>query len=215
MAATARTIRTGARTAPDARMGARERYYSAVLSGSNDRLCQPEGRRRQDDDRGQSGDLSRPRRTTSPDPRSRPPGKRHERLRDRPRRASKPPSMTSSLGDPDLASAIVPTAGRGLRSRTGVGRTCRRRGRAGFGLPARTAPGQGPARRPDRVRLRPARLPAVARAADRECAHRRRLRPDPHPMRVLRPGGPVTVDRHAESRPRQPEPGARRSRASS
>ena len=57
------------------------------LSGSDDRLCQPEGRRRQDDDRGQSGELPGPRGRARPRHRSGPAGQRHERLRDRPERA--------------------------------------------------------------------------------------------------------------------------------
>ena len=57
-----------------------------------------------------------------------------------------------------------------------------------------------------RLRLRPRRLPAVARAADRECPDRRRFGADPAAMRVLRPGRIDPTACHARPRPRPPEP---------
>ena len=53
-----------------------------------------------------------------------------------------------------------------------------------------------------RVRLHPGRLPAVARAAQHQRAHRRRRGSDPDPVRVLRPRGRRSAD--AEHRPRPP-----------
>ena len=57
----------------------------------------------------------------------------------------------------------------------------------------------------ERLRLHPARLPAVARAAHRQRADRRRRRAHPDPVRVLRTRGTHPTDRHRQPRPRPPE----------
>ena len=189
-------------------MGARERFSSAVLSGSNDRLCQPERRRRQDDDRSQSRDRSRPHRPAGPRRRSRPPGKCHERLRNRPFAASTAPCTTCSSSDRDLDSVIIATAVDGCAIAPASVAL------AGAEIELATAPQRE--RRLTRalagvtrpLRLCPGRLSAVAGPVDGQCAHGGDLRPHPDAVRVLRPGGSLPVDRHPEPRPRQPEPDA-------
>ena len=58
------------------------------------------------------------------------------------------------------------------------------------------------------VRLHRAGLPAFAGLADRQCPDRGRRRRDTHPMRVLRPGGPVAADRDDQPRPKSPQSGS-------
>ena len=58
----------------------------------------------------------------------------------------------------------------------------------------------------DRLRLHPRRLPAVARAIDRQRADRRRFRAHPVAMRVLRPGRTDPAAGHARPHSRSPQP---------
>ena len=109
------------------------------LSGPDDRLCQPEGRRRKDHDGRQSGELPRPRRRPRPRHRSRPAGQRHERA-----------SASTAARDRSVYDAVIDdvAARRTARStrcrradaRPVVDRPRRRRGRARAARAARTPP---------------------------------------------------------------------------
>ena len=198
------------RTAPTARMGARERISSAVLSGSNDRLCQPEGRRRQDDDRSQSRDLLWPSPASGSSSSISTPRAMPRAASESIEPASTAPCTTCSSSDRDLDS-VDPHDGRRRVRRSPRPRWPSPVPRSSWPRPL-SANGASRARSrgvADRVRLRPHRLSAVARPADRQRAHGGRLRPHPDAMRVLRPGRPLPADRDAEPRPRQPEPDAR------
>ena len=156
------------------------------------------------------GELSRPRGRPRPRHRSRSPGQRHERARhrsrlDRPvglrRRHRRRPSSTSSIVPAPVDDGSTSSR---RRSRSPAPRSSSRPSKARerrLGRPARP-------RSVDRLRLHPHRLPAVARAAHRQRPDRRRLRADPAPMRVLRPGGTDPAACHARSRARPPQPGA-------
>ena len=65
-----------------------------------------------------------------------------------------------------------------------------------------------------RRRLRPHRLPAVARPADGQRARRRRRGADPDPVRVLRAGGPRPAAAQHRAGPGAPEPATCTSRRS-
>ena len=159
-------------------LGARERIRSAVLSGSDDRLCQPEGRRRQDDDGGQSGDLSGPRRrrvlVVDLDPQGNATsGFGIDRADARVTRCTTRSSTTVPLRDrrhPDRRRRAARSAPSSVGPR-------RRRGRARADSHSANAGSRGRSTgSPGRYDYDPHRLPAVARAADGERADRRRLR---------------------------------------
>ena len=199
----------------DGRINDRESVPGRSLSGPDDRLREPEGRRRQDHDGGQSRELSGPRRRPGPRHRPRPPGQRHERLRPRPLARSTVRSTTRSSTTWRSSDLVVERAARRRpRSRPSI---------ALAGAEVELAPHRSRERRLARLiaddrrplRLHLHRLPAVARAPDRECPDRRRFGAHPAPMRVLRPGRTDPAARHDRPRPRPPEPraGHRRRRA--
>ena len=137
--------------------------------------------------------------------RSRPPGQRDERLRDRPhlrrrirlRRARRraPARATASSGPRSTAFVSSRRPSRLPAPRSSSRRGGRERRLARSSLDERDALG-----------LRPPRLPAVARPAHRQRTHRRRFGPHPDPMRVLRPRGTDPAHRDHQSRPGPPEP---------
>ena len=160
------------------------------MPGPDLRAREPEGRRRQDDDRGQPRRLPGRGRRARARHRPRPAGERDlgaRRARERQspattcstarrstssrsRRAS--PNLDLVPAKPELAGAVVELA-----------RASRRRA-----LPRRGARGRARA-----LRLRLPRLPAVARPADRERARRRRPRARAGAGRVLRARGAVAA----------------------
>ena len=183
---------------------------SGSLSGADDRLREPEGRRRQDHDGGQSGEpISRSPATASSSSISIP------RATPRAASGSTERPLERSIYD-GLVDGVACAELIVRRTSTGVDlvpvrdRAGRRRGRArrvdrrGSAPAARSLGAAG-----RRLRRHLHRLPAVARAAHRQCADRRRCGPHPDPMRVLRPGGSDPVARHDRPRPRPPEPAPR------
>ena len=85
----------------------------------------------------------------------------------------------------------------------------RRRDRAGPGLQPGAAAAPGARRGPRRLRLRPHRLPAVARPADGERPGRGLRGAGADPVRVLRPRGPGPAAAQRRPGAEEPEPGAR------
>ena len=108
----------------------RESVPSRSLSGPDDRLRKPEGRRRQDHDGRQSRRAIWRSRVSGSCRRSRPPGQRHERPRHRPRRSSSDPSTTRSSTGVRLARPDRAGADRRARRRAVGHRARRRRSRA-------------------------------------------------------------------------------------
>ena len=153
---------------------------------------EPEGRRRQDDQRGEPRGRARDARAQGARHRPRPAGQRQHRARRRPpvRRAvdlrgaaRRGVADRRRCGQRPVAQPLL---------RAGDHRPGRRGDRAGLdGGPGVPAQGGAAERRAGRAEpgLRVHRLPAVARPADRQRDGRRRGGADPDPVRVLRAGG--------------------------
>ena len=183
------------------------------MAGWRLRAREPEGRRRQDDDRDQPRRLPRRGRRALARRRPRPAGERDLGARRARERDSAPstcstarrsrswrsppgsPNLDLVPSKPELAGAAVELAAA--------------RATASASSPMRS---QGGA---DDVRLRLRRLPALARAADGERARRRRPRDRPRAGRVLRARGARAARALGEPRPAaaQPAPRARRAAA--
>ena len=181
------------------------------VDGRRLRDREPEGRSRQDDDRGQRRRLRRGVGRADPARRPRPPVQRDRRPRRRPRhaalllrlpdrRASRSPrrpgrpAPTTSGSSPPAATSPAPRSScRGSRARR----------RACATASARSASASPTA----------ARLPALARPGQRQRAGRRRPGDRPGPGRVPGARGAGPVPRHAGDDPPRAQPRARRVRA--
>ena len=189
--------------------GAESAAPAASVGAEMDRLRhrEPEGRGREDHHRRQRGRLHRRGRLRDPGGRRRPAGQRHRRprrgarrraralrragrrRRRRRTRCARPPIEHLSIlaSTPDLAGAnmeLPRLPGSENRLRDAL-------------APIR-----------DALRVRAARLPAVARPADHQRAGRRRPRDRPRPDGVLRARGPRRPARHAVARPARAQPAA-------
>ena len=180
-----------------------------------DRGREPEGRGRQDHDRDQSRHRARrlrqahPARSTST------------------RRAMPAPASASSsaaravtsydvvLGQATLDEAVLRTAGARASSWCRRRSICRPPRSSWSSDDAARVPAAGRAREPDEgLRLRADRLPALARAADRQRAGRRARRAGAAAVRVLRARGAEPAAAHDRAGAAQLQPDARRCRAS-
>ena len=167
---------------------------------------QPEGRRGQDDHRGQRRRLHRRGRLPDAARRHRPAGQRDRRAR--PARRTREPSVYDVLrGDGDAptrrcADRRSTACAAAVAPRTSPARTSSCRAQPGSETRLREA--LAPLR--ERFAYIAARLPAVARAADGQRAGRGRPRDRPGADRVLRARGPRRPARHARPRPARAQP---------
>ena len=174
---------------------------TATVVGDGHRLRdrQPEGRRGQDDDGGQRRRLHRRGRLRDAADRHRPAGQRH--ARPRPAEGLRPRTSTTSS---PVASSSPPRSATPRSTCLKIVPAHPDLAGANVELPREAGLGDAPARRARRraraLRLRPAGLPAVARAADGQRARRRRPRDRPGPDGVLRAGGARGPARHAGAR---------------
>ena len=171
------------------------------------RRRQPEGRRRQDDHDDQPRRLPGRARPAHADHRPRPAGQRLDRAghrEPRPRDVDVPRAhargAARELHRADRRQAPVRGAG---QPRPG-----RRRDRAGAGVQPGDPAAPGDRGGPRRLRLRPHRLPAVARPAHRQRPQRGPRGAGADPVRVLRARGPRPAAAQRRSRPAQPQPDA-------
>ena len=181
-----------------ARIGRSADAAASVEShGHHLRDREPEGRGRQDDHRGQRRRLHRRGRLRDAARRRRPAGQRHRRARRLAR--GRPPGVYDVLGgDVDAARRGPPdrrsSASRSLASTPDLAGATMELPRLP-GSESRLRDALAPLR--ERLRLHPARLPAVARAADGQRARRRRPGDRAGADRVLRARGPRRPARHA------------------
>ena len=174
------------------------------------RRGQPEGRRRQDDDDDQRRRLPRRARSADADHRPRPAGQRLDRPR---HREPWPGDLDVPRADARGAAGELHRADRRQGPVRGAGepRSGRGRDRAGAGVQPGDPAQAGDRRRHRRLRLRPHRLPAVARAADRQRPQRGAGGAGADPVRVLRPRRSRPAAAQRRPRAAQPEPASSRS----
>ena len=173
----------------------RFRRYRSGVDGHRLRDREPEGRGRQDDDRGQPRRLHRRGRLRRPARRHRPAGQRDARARRRQghraehlRRPAGRSTFAGAVARPAIEQLeLVPAHPDLAAANTELPREP--------GSEMRLREALGGVR--ERLRVRDARLPAVARAADRQRARRGRPRDRPGPDGVLRAGGAGRAARHA------------------
>ena len=167
---------------------------------------QPEGRRREDHDGREPGGLpgrhrlpGAGRRSGSPGQRQHRPGRQHPGpagldVRRGPARPADRGLRRGHVGQEPLLRPVVAGAGR-------------RRDRARARVQPGAAAQAGPRRGAGRLRLRPHRLPAVARPAHGQRLRRRHRGGGADPVRVLRAGGPGPAAAQRQPGPEEPEPG--------
>ena len=187
----------------------REIDPSRALSGPDDRLRKPEGRRWQDDDRRQPGGVSGPLRNLDPGHRSRSAGKRDERPGRGPQIARSVRLRRTHQPGPDRRAG-------GQHDRSQASTWCRRRwrcrARRSSWSPCRRASiGSRPAWPTwvERYDTGAHRLPALAGAPDGERADGGGRGPDPDPDRVLRARGTEPTGEYDPHGPRGPQPAPR------